>query len=309
MAKLAMLKNIQSSTGTQDSRSVSLTVKDIPIGDICIKENVRTEYTGIDELAESIRQCGLLQPITVYLEDGCYVVKTGHRRFMAYRKLYQITPEQFHSIRSIISDPHNTVLIQLVENVQRVDLSQIDLWNALNEMKSQGMTLKQIAEVMGKTEGYIKSLFVGVNELNRDQDLSGLLGDAGITIRDIAETKAIPDKEKRLALHEERKSGNISRAKMREKTKELTGTSSKDEILDIPEEQEKQNKIHVSIKAFPSLSKIIIYHVKGGNDGQLASIENDIRGYFTANREKYRLEKTKEQTLIGSDIADKEESE
>jgi ParB family chromosome partitioning protein len=91
MAKLGVLKNIQSHSGTQDSRSISLTVKDIPIGDIHIKDNIRSEYIGIDELAESIQQTGLLQPITVYAEDGAYIVKAGHRRFMAYRKLYQVS--------------------------------------------------------------------------------------------------------------------------------------------------------------------------------------------------------------------------
>jgi ParB family chromosome partitioning protein len=73
MAKLGMLKNVQSGTGTRDSRTVMLTVKDIPVGDISIKENIRGAYTGIDELKASIRQHGLLQPITVYSENDGYI--------------------------------------------------------------------------------------------------------------------------------------------------------------------------------------------------------------------------------------------
>lgn len=62
MATLRLVKNSQA--GTQDRTSVKLTIKDIPLGDIQIRENVRKEYKDIEELAESIRQHGLLQPIT-----------------------------------------------------------------------------------------------------------------------------------------------------------------------------------------------------------------------------------------------------
>jgi ParB family chromosome partitioning protein len=292
MAKMGMLNKVQSRTGTTDSRSVALTVKDIPIGDISVKMNVRGDYTDIDELMESLKQHGLLQPITVYAVKDVYVVKSGHRRFMAYKRLYTEDPEKYHSIRCIISDSQNTAIIQLVENVQRVDLTQHDLYKALNQLREQGMTLRQIGEVIGKGEGYVKSLFVGVNEINRDKELQNLIGsDAGITIRDIAETKPIKDKEQRLALLEERKSGKINRAGMREKVIELSGSTPKNDTFKKPKENGKSNKIHISIKAFPELSKIIIYLTKDGNKEQLMAIEHDLRSYFSANKERYRVEK------------------
>ena len=295
MAKLGMLKNVQPDTGTQDSRSVTLTVKDIPIGDIRIKENVRVEYTEIDELAESIRRYGLLQPITVYMEENGCTVKTGHRRFLAYQKLYQTEPERFHSIRCIISDAQNIVLVQLIENVQRVDLSQIDLLNTLNGLKAQGMTLKRIAEVMGKTEGYIKNLFVGVNEINKDNDLHNMISHAGVTISDIAETKSVSNEKERMKLLDERRTGKINRAKMREKVQELATPVSEKKAPVKTEQKAKKNKINISIKVFPELKKIIIYLANTGNKEQLASIEEDLQRYFTANKERYLLVKTKKE--------------
>jgi ParB family chromosome partitioning protein len=131
MAKFGNIKgNLAESTGTKDGSAVLVTVKDISLDDIRIKENIRKEYTGIDELAESIRQHGLLQPITVYPDEDDYVVKTGHRGFQAYQLLYQTEPEQFCRIRCIISNAENIAVIQLVENVQREDLSQLELFNA-----------------------------------------------------------------------------------------------------------------------------------------------------------------------------------
>ena len=91
-------------------------------------------------------------------------------------------------------------MIQLVENVQREDLSQADLYQALNALWGQRMSLKQIAEVMGKTEGYIKKIFVRVNEIGSDNDLEEAIGYAGVTIEDIIE---------------------ITRSEMRQKAKDL----------------------------------------------------------------------------------------
>jgi ParB family transcriptional regulator, chromosome partitioning protein len=147
MAKAGILKNLQSRTGTKDNSAVSLTVKDIPIGEIQIKENIRSNYDDaeLEELQASIREYGLIQPITVYAAEDGYAVKIGHRRLMAYKMLYKEEPERYHSIRCIISDNQNTVFIQLIENIQRVDLSQIDLCNAYTALKDKGMTMKEIA--------------------------------------------------------------------------------------------------------------------------------------------------------------------
>jgi ParB family chromosome partitioning protein len=221
MAKAGMLRNVQSRIGTQDSRSVNIMVKDIPIGDIVIRENVRKDYTGIGELADSIRQHGLLQPITVYADGDQFIVKTGHRRFMACQLLYQSEPERFHSIRSIISNAENIAVIQLVENVQREDLSQIDLCNALSALREHGMSHREIALAMGKTEGYIRNLFVSIKEVNNNLQLENLICHAGVTLQDVAETKSIPEYSERLELLEKRGNGSLNRAEMREKIKAL----------------------------------------------------------------------------------------
>jgi ParB family chromosome partitioning protein len=285
MAKLGILKNVKSRTGTQDSRAVTLTVKDIPIGDISIKGNVRTEYTDLDELTASIRQYGLLQPVTVYPDGDGYTVKTGHRRYLAYTALYREEPEKHHCIRCIVSDAENTAVIQLVENVQRVDLPQIDLFNALSSLREQGMTLKQISEVMGKTEGYIKSLFVGVNEINKDENLKDLIGDAGITIRDIAETNAIPSKQERLNLLEQRKNGTVNRAEMRKKVKELKYAKPAAVYPFIPHAEQ----IPVRMRIFANLREIIVFTDKTESVKQFNVIGEDVRRFFIRN-EKYALE-------------------
>jgi ParB family chromosome partitioning protein len=279
MAQLGILKNVRERAGTNDSRSISLAVKDIPIGDIAVKENVRGEYRGLDELAVSIRQHGLLQPIMVYADGEGYAVKTGHRRYMACAALYREEPERFHSIRCIVSDAQNAAVVQLVENVQRENLSQTDLFNALSALREQGMTLKQIADVMGKTEGYTKKIFVGVNEIQRNEDLREAIGYAGVTIEDIVETKGIPDEQQRLSLLEQRKSGAINRAELREKVREFKTP---------PPETEAQRKIALSLHVFTNLNEIIIRAVNDEDKKRLTAAGKELQRCI-AQSEKYCL--------------------
>ncbi|WP_010256886.1 ParB/RepB/Spo0J family partition protein [Treponema primitia] len=239
MAKAGMLKEVLSRNGTQDSHSVNVMVKDIPIGDIVIRENVRKDYTGIEELAESIRRHSLLQPITVYADGDLYIVKTGHRRFKAYLWLYQAEPERFHSIRCIISNAENRAVIQLVENVQRVDLSQKELYNAMVSLRDQAFTHKQIADLIGKSEKFVNNLFVGINEIKNDKALLDYLDTPGAgSIQDIIETKGIPDKSERAKLLKKRGKGEITQKELRKKAKALKEScpAKKETLVDaIPE--------------------------------------------------------------------------
>jgi ParB family chromosome partitioning protein len=283
----SILKNFASRLGTRDSHSIAVTVKDIPVGDISIKENIRKDYTGIEELKASIKLHGLLQPVTVYPEEEGYIIKTGHRRFKAFQLLYQEEPERFHSIRCLVSTSENIAVIQLVENVQRADLSQIDLFNALVSLREQGMTLKQIADVMGKSEQYIKFLFIGVHELNSDEKLKERVSIAGNTIQDIVETKGV-NKEKRLNLLEQRKTGAISRADMRKQVRKLKTPKPKSSVTTTTKDFQ---RIHICIQAYPDLKEILIYPVKPESSKYLASIKKDLQDFFSQNSGKYCLEK------------------
>jgi ParB family chromosome partitioning protein len=218
---MAQLRALSGTTGTQDSNAISRMVKDIPVGDIQIKANVRKEYSGTEELAASIRQYGLIQLITVYPDGEGYTVKTGHRRFLACQQLAKEDPDRFANIRCLISDGENTEIVQLVENIQRADLTGAELGDALTELKNQGLSHKQIAEFLGKSEGYVKNLFMGVNEVNKNEKLKEAISHAGMTLEDINATKNIPDEEQRLALLKQRKEGNLTRKELRRKANEI----------------------------------------------------------------------------------------
>jgi ParB family chromosome partitioning protein len=280
--------------GTLDSGAAASVIKDIPVGDIQVKENVRTEYTGIEELADSIHRHGLLQPIMVYRDgEGAYFVKTGHRRFKAWQSLYKKEPDRFHSIRCIVSNAENTAVVQLVENVQREDLSQIDLFNALSALRDQGMTHKQIAEVMGKKESYVNNLFIGINEIEKDENLKNCLDThAGVSIQDVVETKGVPDEQARLALLNQRAEGGLSRAGLRTEVRKAKAQQMPAPASDAPlapPQNPSAAPIRVSIKRLPGQRSVMVGPLTMENENALISIEDDLRSFFITRGDKYIL--------------------
>ena len=79
---------------------------------------------ALQELAESIRQIGIIQPITLRLmEDGTYQIIAGERRWRA---------SQMAGLTSIpayvrTADDENMMQMALVENIQREDLNAIEI--------------------------------------------------------------------------------------------------------------------------------------------------------------------------------------
>ncbi|MBP7582412.1 MAG: ParB/RepB/Spo0J family partition protein [Spirochaetes bacterium] len=218
MAKLELLKQVTERTGTRDTGTV--TIKTIPIGQISARQNLREHDTcDIDDLKESIKTVGLIQPITVCKDGEDYLCIIGHRRLRAYRELYKENKDQYHSIQAIITDDKNIIIRQLIENVQRVDLKPIELYHALKKLRQEGLTIKQIAGILGKAEGYIKNLFSGIKEIESDPDNMEILKKSrGVTLQDFSEIRAIKDKTIKKSLIKQRAEKNITRNELRNKT-------------------------------------------------------------------------------------------
>jgi len=110
---------------------------------------------GIRELASSIEQHGLIQPITVMRDeagDG-YILVTGERRYRAHQLLNKET------IFSIILTSGNTDELSLIENVQREDLNPIEEAEALAKlMERYSYTQEQLGKVIGKAQNTISTL-------------------------------------------------------------------------------------------------------------------------------------------------------
>ena len=111
----------------------------------------RNHFSGIDELAKSIEEKGLLEPITVRPTGDRYRIVMGERRWRA-AKLVGLT--EIEAQVKDVSD-QEAYELALVENVQREDLTPIEEAKAFKRLQEQGYTQAQVAKIIGKGQSYI----------------------------------------------------------------------------------------------------------------------------------------------------------
>jgi ParB/RepB/Spo0J family partition protein len=132
-------------------------VEDIKISDIEIIENVRVSIKDahLNELMASIKQHGLEQPIGVgQTKSGKYTLIFGHRRLTACKKL------GWKTIPAKISDEPDLkdfLLLNVTENIQRKDVTVIELGRVCDRLKRQmDMNEKEIATSLSIPLGKVK---------------------------------------------------------------------------------------------------------------------------------------------------------
>ena len=107
----------------------------------------------LQELANSIRQIGLVQPITLRdMGDGTYTIIAGERRWRACQRVGLTTIPAY--IRTV--DDENMLEMALVENIQREDLSAIEVSLAYQSLiEKHSLTQDQLSEKVGKNRATI----------------------------------------------------------------------------------------------------------------------------------------------------------
>lgn len=134
----------------------SNSIQQIKLSDIVVsKDNPRKsmDMEAVRELAESIRDQGLLQPVVLRPYQGKYELRAGHRRRLAVQML------GWERIPSIIRemDDRTAFMVSVVENIQRENLTFTEQGEAYNRMKNEmNMTIAEIAKHTGKRKETIK---------------------------------------------------------------------------------------------------------------------------------------------------------
>jgi len=109
----------------------------------------RREFDDIDSLAQSIRQNGILQPLTVRKTESGFQLVAGERRLRAAKMLgMEVVP----CIPMTITE-RNSAMMALIENIQRRDLSFFDEAEAIAKLIDfYGMTQEDAAIRLGKSQ-------------------------------------------------------------------------------------------------------------------------------------------------------------
>ncbi len=106
----------------------------------------------IEELAASIKEHGIIQPIVVRRCENGYEIVAGERRWRAARKAELA---QVPCLVRELTDEQN-MLFAIIENMQREDLNPIEEAEGLQRMmQTFGMTQEQVSKSVGKSRPYI----------------------------------------------------------------------------------------------------------------------------------------------------------
>ena len=149
---LDALISTQEEVQTNGSSSIS----EIPLNQIIANPNQpRREFdeTALSELAESIKNVGIVQPITLrMMENGVYQIIAGERRWRA---------SQMAGLQSIpayirTADDENMMQMALVENIQREDLNAIEVALAYQHLiEKYNLKQEELSEQIGKNRATI----------------------------------------------------------------------------------------------------------------------------------------------------------
>lgn len=188
----------------------------IPVDQLYMSENVRKEIdaTDIECLALSIQKNGLLNPISVrpaVEKDGVktYEVIAGHRRVMAIQKLCE-DGFDFSTVECCIRPSGKMHTLQLIENIQRVDLSPKDKEAAIRQMLEAGMKPVEIAAELSKPITWVSDIMGAI----KTRDLAEETGvdTSGIGTRAMAQIRSVPKENLEDAIQELQREGGTVRA-------------------------------------------------------------------------------------------------
>ena len=111
---------------------------------------------------QSIKDQGLLQPLAVRhtLVDNIrvWMVVDGHRRYAALVQIHGPRSKVLVPCRVIEADDTQTLLLQLVANVQRADMNPWDLSRAIGDLVDQKMDTQAIADALGRKRRWVQEM-------------------------------------------------------------------------------------------------------------------------------------------------------
>jgi ParB family transcriptional regulator, chromosome partitioning protein len=139
-----------------ESRATHAQIREVPTNRILpnpAQPRLSYEEESLVELADSIREHGVLQPILVRTVGSQFELIAGERRWRASRMA------QRESIPAIVVefDDETALEVSIIENLQREDVSPLEEAAMFRKMTDLGYSLRQLAQKIGKDKGYVEN--------------------------------------------------------------------------------------------------------------------------------------------------------
>ena len=151
---------------------------------------------ALQELEDSVRQVGIIQPIVVRPDGDGYEIVAGERRFQAATRAgLEKVPVVVREI-----DDDKSLELALIENIQRSDLNNIEEAKAYRELLDRTkVTQEELANRLGKSRSSVTN---ALRLLDLPDEVQRMLYDGLITAGHARSILAVPTYEKRIALAE-----------------------------------------------------------------------------------------------------------
>jgi ParB family chromosome partitioning protein len=178
----------QSSTTSSANLPSSLPIDVLQPGKYQPRKDMDT--TALQELADSIRAQGIIQPIVVRkISPGRYEIIAGERRWRAAQLA------ELENVPVVIRDipDEAAIAMALIENIQRENLNAIEEANALQRLGDEfGLTHEQIAQAVGKSRATVTNL---LRLLGLNHDVKTLLEHGDIEMGHSRALLALPNNQ------------------------------------------------------------------------------------------------------------------
>ena len=204
-----------------ESRATHAQIREIPVAKILpnpAQPRLSYEEDSLTELADSIREHGVLQPILVRPHGSQYELIAGERRWRASRQA------QRDVIPAIVIefDDETALEVSIIENLQREDVSPLEEASMFRKMTDLGYSVRQLAQKIGKDKGYVENRIRLADAPPEIRELVSLRKD---TISHAYELMKVGDERTRRRLAKKIAAGELSLARLRI----MTGSATKDE--------------------------------------------------------------------------------
>lgn len=188
-------------------------------------------HQELEDLMNSIREHGILQPLTVSRVPGGFELISGERRFRAAKMLgLETVPAMVRA-----ADPRDKLVLALIENIQREDLNPLEEARAYGRLLSEfGLTQEAVAKQVGKARSTVAN---AVRLLDLPAEVQEAIA-AGIVPSGSARAMlALSDSESQLAFFRKLVAGRMTSREAEDGVRRAGGRSRKDPALLADEER------------------------------------------------------------------------
>ena len=194
-----------------ESRATHAQIREIPVERILpnpAQPRLSYEEESLTELADSIREHGVLQPILVRPIGHQFQLIAGERRWRASRLADRST------IPAIVAefDDDTALEVSIIENLQREDVSPLEEAVMFRKMTDLGYSLRQLAQKLVKDKGYNENR---LRLSDAPQDIRELVSLRKDTLSHAYELMKIGDERKRRRLGKKVIAGELTLARLR----------------------------------------------------------------------------------------------